>query len=259
MSWFRHVIESQDTDSYYATVSPEQFYELRFTQTIPKHTVVSKRLPSSRIYNENGIMVSVAMPKNSLMKTKAGMKVREDTKSEVVLLAGAIISPKELIEKYKRLTKSFESGLDSFKRKSNINDFLPQVSNKSMVYKIGSFDDNEVELLNFGEVDEVYEKLSIAQINISSSSKIRTGRAYEMSDAMKFEDIMSTARQNNVPFDTTKFQFLVQKAGLKPNNNKKISWCECYMEICPDAKALHERISKFNDLQWVRHTLANHR
>jgi len=254
MSWFRKSL--MYNDSYYTAITPEEYYEWKFTETIPKGTLLSRDLPSSHIFNKGLVVVSTAsqVPDDCLVKSKKDMRLIKDTRAEILFNVGQILSPKELIDKHERLSDKFRANLHSFQLHLINKKYITGGSKKHNLYRLADHNDTSVSMASFGELTEVLERLAVVQVKLGDAANTKSGRAYEMADSMRFDKIMNLLRQRHMPTDSVSMDFLLRTANIKSTHTKDISWSDCFTEISPEALSLKDRLDGFRNLKWVQST-----
>ncbi len=253
MSWFRKSLVHDN--SFYTAITPEEYYEWKFTETIPKGTLLSHQLPSSKIFNRGLVVVSTStvVPPECLVKSNNNsMRVTKDTRAEILFNVGQILSPRELIDKHRRLADRFNSELHSFQLHLLNKKYITGGAKKPDLYRVSEYDDNNISMSNFGALEEVLEGMVKTQVKLAEHASHKHGRAYEMADSIKFNQLINLLKQGHLPVDSVSMDFLINTSNIKPSHTKKISWKECYTEIVPEAQSLHTRINDFHNLKWVQ-------
>ncbi len=257
MSWFKKAltIALPLPGAYYTAIDPVEFYEWRFNQFVPKGAMFTKKLPRSDIFTQGRVIVSATIPPESLEKKSFGYELKKDTESDVVLTAGQIASPVELILKYKNLKDNFYRTLDQFKQSYEARQYMVSIGDNPHLYRLASQQDGEVELENFGAIKEIKEKLQEARIALGKATSKKVGKAHELEKYRKFENAMVLIESLQFPLDAPKTTLLLRSANIQPEQKRKMPWKQCYIELSEDASQLASRLSAFNELNWVQQTM----
>ncbi len=258
MNWLKKAltITTPESGSYYTAVDPMEFYEWRFTGTIPEDTIFTKKLPRSDIFTEGLVIVSAVIPPESLHETgKFGYQLKNDIQVEAVLHAGQVQSPRETTERYIEIKKSFDERVKMFKKSCENRMYFFSSDKPSHLYFITKSEGNKVEMSNFGTTSELSKKLADVRSHLINTSMKRTGIAYEMEDFRRFENAMEFMSNPNIPVDYAKIETVVRIADLQPENTRTLNWDECYLEISPEARKTQSLIKKYESLTWLKHSL----
>ncbi len=253
MSWFRKAltISVSEPGSYYTVVDPNDFFEWKFTGLIPAGSPFTKNIPPSEIFTKGLLIASAVLPPSSLKKTKLGFEVTEDVNAAIILTAGRVDNPQELISTYHDRQKKFESDLESFIKTCETDGFIISGTEEPHLYRVNSSDDDSARLANYGPLEEVHAELAKARQWLAIESSNRVGRAYEKADSMRFENAMVSI-DNRLPIDGTKMQFVLDMAKVEPNHTRKVSWKECYTSLFEEASLKQEQLNRFGRYTWVK-------
>lgn len=254
MSWLRNAlnITTAYDDSYYTAVDPGDFYEWRFTQSIPKGTIFTKKLPPTEIFTKGFIIATARIPSGFLNKSDFGFETNNAVATEIMLQAGQVQSPMELIQRYYDIQQKFAVGLDRFKKASSSRMYF--ISDDDL-YKIGSTDVNTVEAINYGKISEIIEQLKLVQNNLRTESLKKHGRSHEMERVRRFENAMTFIENNGITVDSSKIDLLLNMSKASAQNRTKLSWELCYTKLVPEGKQNMEMIKRYQSLGWVKATL----
>lgn len=252
MSWFKKAlaISVVEPGSYYVVVDPVEFYEWRHSGVIPKDTKCSALLPPSEIFTDGYIIVSI----NANEEDIVGGKLKADIQSTALLKVGHMPSREELIQRYHNLDDDFRRNLHSFKQTCLSQGYLvvPEDEDSVKLYRILPHNDTQVRLQSFGSISDITERLSKLRDVLDVSARTKTGRAFEMEDWRRVENMYTFMTNKNLPLDATKIAFLLEKAEIEPKSNKIIDWINCYAELTPEAKKTRDKVQKFRSFNWVK-------
>lgn len=253
MSWYRTAlnITTIHEDSYYTTVDPGDFYEWRFTQRIPKDTIFTKSLPPSEVFTKGLIIATARLNHEDLVKQDFGYKTSEDTYAEIMLQAGQVQSPAELIERLRRLSLEFKANTETFKKECSTRQFYIAGSEPSL-YQVKSLDDGSSELMDYGEIDEITKKLKIAIQSLRAKSEVKEGRAHELEALRRFENALTFLENKNLPVLSSQVGIALRLGNLKPLRTTKMSWADCYATLDKNAQASQDLIQRHFSLSWVK-------
>ncbi len=257
MSWFRKALSIcvPEPGSYYTTIDPLDFYEWRFTQTIPKGSIFTSYLPPSDIFTEGKIIASAVLPQSTLKKSDSGgHETTCDVGADVVLKVGCMPSPEELLTKYSDTKKELETGLDRFKEGALTRRYLTSQTKKPHLCRIDAFDDNSVTLHNFGVVNDLVEKFMTLRQALIDDAMDKHGRAHEMEEFRRYDNAITFINNKDIYVDASKMDRLLHSSGVKSKISKTIPWKECYLEMSPGAQLLSARLKQFDSKKWVQAT-----
>ena len=259
MSWFRRAltISTPDPGSYYAVINSGEFYEWRYTQTAPKGSIFTACLPPTDIIAEGKIIVSAFVDEDKLVKKADAFELKEDSPVEVVLRVGCMPSPQELLYKHKESQKAFERGLDRFKEDIPTRLYVDSQTKDPHLFRISHWTQNDVTLHNFGSIKTLIKQFSEMREALAQDVMDKTGRAHEMEEFRRYENAMTFINNSHLHVDASKMDRLIQSAGIKSVQTRKIPWKECYLELSHGARVLQEQIDRFNTNTWVEASLAN--
>ncbi len=254
MSWLRRAfsITVPDLGSYYSVLTPEKFYEWKYTQIAPKGSIFTDHLPPSDIITEGKIIVSAFVDEDKLKKEADVLKLKEDSPVDVVLRVGYMPSPQELLHKYKESQKSFQRGLNWFKEDMQIRLYTDSHTKHPHLFRISHWTKDEVTFHNFGRVKDLIEQFSEFKESLSQDAMDKTGRAYEMEEFRRYENAMTFVNNSHLHIDALKMDRLIESSGIKSTQTKTLPWKECYLELSHGAKILEEQIGRFGSNTWVQ-------
>lgn len=250
MSWIRKAltITTVHADSYYTSIDPGEFYEWRFRGEIPKGKVFTKRLPPSSIFTDGMLIATARIPQDALDKREFGFETNQVVTADIMLQAGQIQSPHELINRYKRIQSEFASGVDRFKATAQVRSYFAADGN---LYRI-SPDNDRVQLQHYGDIKEILNTLTEIRKSLSQTSMTKKGRAHEMEEFRRFENAMTFVQNDQVPVDSGKIDTLFRIAEINPSQTTVTSWPECYVRVSPDASTIKELLDRYDSLSWVQ-------
>lgn len=254
MGWFRKAltISTPEPGSYYTVVGQGDFYEWKFTGRIPAGSPFTKSIPPSEIFTRGLLIASAVLPQSSLKETSSGYEVVEDVNASIVLTAGRVDNPQELINTHKDRQKKFESDVKAFKLTCQTDGFIISGTEKPHLYKVAASDDEFAMLANYGLLEEVHINLAAARSRLAIESSNRVGRSYEKADSMRFENAM-VGIDNRLPIDGPKMQFVLNMAKIEPEHTRKISWKDCYTSLFTEASLKQEQLKHFGSYTWVKY------
>lgn len=257
MSWLTRAFTTvnNDPESYYATISPIEFYEWRFLQSVPKGARVHVKMPRSDVFTENQVIVSAKLPPSILAEKDGSFEVTEDTPAAVYLTVGQVASPLEVVSKFTKLKDEFSRALSEFKRTTDTQKYFTSINDDPKLYRVKSSTEENVTLQLLGTVDEVREKLNNTLEQLGGKTSDRKWRAHEMETYRKFENYMTMLENSAVPIDATKMEFLLTTAQIDPAQKRTMPWKQCFLEISTDAQDLQTKLQLFNSMKWVQHTM----
>lgn len=255
MSWVVNAftLVQGDPRSYYAVVSPVEFYEWRFKGEVPKGVELYKKMPRSDAFTDNQIIVTADLKSNNVPQSGSKFSVPENTPADVRLAVGQLSTPAEIMSKFSDLHQKFYRSLDGFKRTTAAQKYFTSVTGESQLYRVGSSNDKEVELELIGTVKEIKEKLSQVLGLLRKQSGQKKWRAYEMETFTKFDNYMKCLGNSDIPIDASKMEFLLITAQIKPIQNKVITWEQCFLETSAEASEMQTKLNAFNSMNWVKH------
>ena len=255
MNWFKSALTRTivEPGSYYLVVDPVKFYEYKFSQSIPKGIKLFRLLPPTHLITDNVIVASAVMPDELLNKQSDGAyELTQDVQDTIKLCFCLASSPQEIIAKYDDMSNNLARQIGHFKHEIHKKSFLISMSDEPSLLKINNTSDDFVNLVNYGPVEQVFEKLSEKHESLALDSRYRRGKGYEMAEFGRYDNIMMFMRDNSLPIDSVKLQFLLSSAKVTPINSFKLSWKDCFLKVSPENKTLDDQLNKFNSLAWVR-------
>lgn len=257
MSWLRraYTISTPDPNAYYVAVDPGEFYEWRYTGTIPKGTIFTKRLPRSDIFTEGFVVASSVIPPSSLKSKRQGFELVSDVNANINLEIGQIQSPQEILAKHKELINKFNITIHDFRKSAETRTFFVSSSDDPHLYRIIGSDEETAQLENYGPIEDILSKLKTVRIALNNHSLKRDGRAHEMEDFRRFENAMTIIENGNYPIDKSVMETLIRIADLKPIQTCSSSWEECCVELSRDAYAVKNLLNRYHSLRWIRDSL----
>lgn len=253
MSWLRKAFNicSPNSRAYYTTLDPLVFYEWIYTKTAPKGHVFSAKLPSSDIVATGKAVVAAIVPETNLKKSPDGYVLTQDSPVEVSLKIGYMPSPRDLLNKYDSMIKTQQHGLEAFKADLQTRVYLNSTSSDPNLFRFSKCTDNEVTMHNFGSVEKLREQFSLVRSALIGESLKKKGRAHELEDFRRYENAMTFINNSHLHVDSAKMDRLIETSGVRALQTRTLPWIECYLDMSPGARQLHDRIKFFEDQTWV--------
>lgn len=249
MSWLvKAFTMSQRGDEYFLLTDPLLFYEIKYTNTIPAGTEVSRYLPPSDIFASDIILSSAKLSPENIDK---GV-LTSDVKSGIVLKIGKLTTPIELFQKYIRLDDDFRRKLHSFKDTSLSQQYLVSKTDKPKLYRISQGFDNTAKIECYGTLKDIAEQSSEMRKALSDSASKKTGRSYETADWRRVENIYTYMENSLIPLDPAKMAFILRKSNIKPISSTEEQWLDCFTNLDKEAQTLRDKIRHFHSLRWVQ-------
>ncbi len=257
MSWFKYALSMsiQEPGSYYTVVHPVDFYEWRFTGTIPKGTKFYGKLPRTEVIADGLIIASANLSSDNLESLNRGYKLKSDFSGPISIKVGQLSSPKEVMSKYQDIDDRISRHVDDFKTNIAIRQFVVSRTDNPHLYKVTNQTNEELELLSYGPLEDVLEKVSVVHSALAFDSSQKKGRSHEMADFIRYDNIMNFVKDSSLPVDCPKMQYLIDKANIEPVKTRRLSCRECLLETSPDYRSLQKTLDRFNSMQWVKFTL----
>lgn len=257
MNWFKKAynISTVEPNSYYVVVSPIQFYEWRFAGVVPEGTKCSKLLPPSDIITYDQVIASIIAQPHQLNRQKTETTLGEDVKTSVVLKVGQLQNPTELLQRYHNLLSEFSKKFEGFKSTSITQQYIISRQAEPRLYRLTTEAEDSVKMEYFGAVKEISENIAELRTLLQNKAQVKSGRAYEMADFRKVENIYTYINNVGIPIDPTRFQLLIRESNVQPQRTRHLSWKECYLELTPEAQDMYDKINHFQSLKWVQAAL----
>lgn len=251
MSWFRKAfsISIPDSNSYYCSLYPLDFYEWKYTGSIPKGTFLTKHLPPSDTFIGGKIIASVECDK--IRPHKNGFELTESSPALVSVKIGRILSASEVLNKYKELKKNFDRGLQSFKHDFKTRLYAHSITDKPHLFRFSKQLDEMVTLKNFGPVEDLTKKFSETKAKLSRAAKTPVGRSYELEDLKKYDNAMAFVNNSHLHVDAIKMDQLINQSG-SAFTEMTIPWIKCYLDLSQGAQLLDEEIKNYESKTWIR-------
>ena len=249
MNWLKKAftISQPEEGVYYIITDPIQFYELRHSGVIPKDTSVSTSLPRSDFFTSGKVAASVRLLPSSVINNK----LSEDARSQLILKIGELQTEGEIYQRFTNLDNEFKRNLEFFKSTSLSQKYFISHNKEPHLYRLSGTKD-KVLLESFGPVEDIMEKLNTLRVQMTKDGQSKHGRAYELSDLRKMENLHTIISNPSLPLDATKIEWLLVTANMKPETGKEMNWLDCYLSLDHVAEDMHNRMNKFLSLQWVR-------
>lgn len=252
MSWLRD--RANTVASYYSAIDPADFYEWKFSQTIPKGARFTKHIPPSQVFAEGLVIVSADISSQNLKSVDPNTyKVKESTPGDINLVVGSVLSPSELIEKYKNLKEMYSKNLNMFRESLSSQKYTIDVDNK--LCRIADAN-GQAHIDKFDTLPEIQKKLTAARRVLTEKSRNRTGRAYELEALRRFEHAFVLSNNKGLTVHPDQIDYLLRVAEVEPSETYKIPWSECFVKMSKDARTDHERIKTLDSMQWIQEAMA---
>jgi len=254
MSWFRKALSVclPESGSYYTVIDPAEFYEWKFTQHAPKGALFSRHLPPSDIFTEGKIIASASLSDQYFKQVDKGFRLQSSIPVDLVLTAGVIQTPQELLDKYNNTLKTFNSGVNSFKEDALIRLYLISKSDVPNLHLVADHTDTNLTLHNYGPIKDVLKKIGDTESLFQKSIVERKGRAFELEEWKRFQNAMDFVNNSHLHVDASKMERLLMSAKIEPVGKIKTSWHDYYLESSESAQVLYSQIEKFSQNKWVR-------
>lgn len=253
--WLRRAynISTNHPNRYFVAVDPGQFYEWQYKQQIPAGTIFTKKLPPSDIFTTGFIVASAIIPDDSISKKGNKYETSCPVQANINLEIGQIQTPKEFMSRLNDLNKKLSQSIGHVKQNYKNRDFV--VTQDNQVYQITGIYDESVRVANYGGLDEFISNLKDKKKDIEKEANTKKGRAYEMSDFIKFRDTINLLENTGFNTDSMRISFLVDTAQLEPINDFTISWKDCCAKFSKEGYDTINLINNYMSLSWVRDAL----
>jgi len=260
MSWLLRAfsISSIDSGSYYTILDPLEFYEWRYTGLAPKNFVFSDKLPPSDIISNNKIIASAKISAENLKKTDSHHFItRGNVPVEVILIAGYMPSPKELIDRYRENVGVFNRGLDQFKNEIVLKKYITSYDETPHLFKVSIIDEEKAFLSNFGPVKDLVKKFSEIREALSIDSMNKKGKSYELEEFTRYDTAMNYINNSHLYVDSLKMDRLLQTSSIKPISVSDSSWKDLYLFVSKGAKVLNDIVLQYNSKNWFKDSISH--
>lgn len=254
MSWFRRALSicMPDPGSYYTVIDPAEFYEWRFTRHAPKGALFSLQLPPSDIFTQGKIIASATLSDQYLKQAGKAFRLQSNALVEVILKAGAIPSPQELLDKHNTALKTFSTGIERFKEDALTRLYLTSQSKVPHLFRIVNHTTTSVTMENYGPIEDLVKKVGESKSLFEAAANKKKGRAYELEEWHRFKNTMDFVNNSHLHVDASKMKRLLTSANIEPTGVKRISWQDLYLKISQNAQSIHEQIERFGAKEWVK-------
>lgn len=252
-----HIITAFSNDvenRWYLPLNTVDFYEFKFTKTIPVGTLVYSKIPQKTI-TDNKVIAFVNIP--DLDRKNKKYRLTDDIHAELVLYSGSLDNPKELLVKYSNLIEKFSRNLTSFKEHVLYKKFIPYGDRRfPRLVKLQKAEEYDAVILNYGRMDRIYTKISQTSKDIFEKSTIKNGRAYEKETASRFANIMAKiANSDLTSIDPINLEYALDKSQCFPVNSFKVNWEDLFINTIPQAKEDYNKIQYLLSKEWVQECL----
>ncbi len=253
MNWIKKLSQYNMGDVYYTVVDPADFYEWKFSGTIPKGTRFTKRMPPSESFT-TGQMVAASRINSHLKEDNGIFQTTEDVKSDIHLHAGNVLSPSDVAKKYIDMVHQFQKEVESFKERVLIEKYAVMGHDPACLYKFEDRGDTAV-LYNFGPLSEARKKFSVVQKSLMADAMKKKGRSYELENFRRFENFLTLIDNKEVPVNYSVIDNAIKLSGIKPEKEDKLSWTSCYIKLSEEAKTNYEKIQTLSSIKWLKHAV----
>jgi len=255
MNWVKNITDINNSICY-ASILPEEYYEWIYNScTIRQGTVFNHyKFPIDKIA-DGSIIISASIPSNILKKSSRGLITIRPLQTHVSIEAGNITSKEEILNRYNDMKSNFNRGYNLFRQGLESRIFIIKSGKKkhNKLYKIVLSDHNSdyVLLEDYGEIAEIIKKIQVAQKLLRNKAQKKTGRAYEMSDFIKFNKLVDFIKYD-IKNAGPKWQFVVKTAHIKPTGRHKEKWSDLYKSMSIKAQDTYNYINQIESLEWIK-------
>jgi hypothetical protein len=252
--WLKKAFKNpqQDPCTYYVAIDPVLFYEYKFANKIPKGSLLSKQMPPISVL-DNQVIASVNIHPSMVKVSNKGYETSEDTECELSFVVGQAQSPMDILDKYNSEKKLLTDKFDEFKQAAMINKFVISSGEVPRLYEIKQSRGQEVYVKDFGTIKDVLSQFKISSLKLQKDSLRKKGRAYELTNATKMNKVFSMMT-NKMPIDSSEMDFMITVSEIQPVHEKILPWSDLFYSVDLPAKAIYEKMAKFESLQWVKAT-----
>lgn len=249
--WLRYAlnITTKRSNSYYTAIDPGEFYEWKFSGYIPKGKIFTKGLPSSDIFTKGLIIATAKIPSSQLDQKEFGLETNCLVPADIVIQAGQIPSPQELLDRFIRAQTAFQYSVDEFKKSASIRSYF---KTNNALYRITMDNSGLPQLCYYGSIKDISDQLSVIRKSLSKDSLIKKGKSLEMEDFRRFENAMTFIQNDHLPIDTKKIDTLLRIAEIKPKTTSSSDWQNCLLVVSEDARKTFALLQRYQSLNWVR-------
>lgn len=228
-----------------------EFYEWRFTQSIPKETALHKQRPSLEVITQGGLIVSASLLDSEVETFNGKTRLKVNTNAPVTLEVGQIQTPFELIDKLNALTKKFNTGVEQFKQLCLSGRHFIDNQENPHLYKVSFGTISTAQIYNYGPFEAILKKLSSYEKSLEYKSQHKTGRAFELGD---FKRLQNTMGFLDISVDHFRIAKMIELGNIDPQHKNDLSWEDCYVKLVSEANETKNFIDKYSSMQWVRAT-----
>jgi len=254
MTWLTTLTTNNSLQTYYVSLTPEQYYECRFNQSIPAGTRVSESRQITGAISDL-IVASVDLPVAEVKTSSEGLHIKRAVPAILMHEAGRLVSPEDLLADRKKKIAQFRRVVEGFREKSKLNKFAISTTEDPKLYMFDSIDDENVRLLHFGRITEVVQKIVEKRAELGAISQIPTWRSREMADLVRYDNAVVYLRNIGLATDPTKLQQILRAALGESQHTQKVSWAACLKQIHPQIAKIYNGLEGFYDLNWVKHMI----
>lgn len=255
MSWLRNVINYKKIKSgeFYTAVDPADFYEWKFSSSIPKGTIFTSYLPESDTFTKGYIIASIR-PDNSFLSSKGEgeFELNQDSPLDVNVLIGSMDSPAEVLNKVIKIKEKFAKDFNAFKNTCLSQKYVLHDKNPIHLYKLEKEDEDSVKVTDYGSLTDIHQELNKIKNSIAIETFQKKGRAHEMEISRRIENIVLLLNNKNMPVDPVKIDYVFKIAKLKPIKHYTSNWNDCYMQLSDEGEKNQAKIAGLSSLKWVQ-------
>lgn len=253
MNWIKKLSQYNMGDVYYTVVDPADFYEWKFSGTIPQGTRFTKRMPPTSSFT-TGQIIAVSRINSNLKEEDGVFRTTDDISADIHLHAGSVLSPSDVAKKYIDMINTFQKEVDSFKERVLLEKYALMGTDPVCLYK---FEDkgNVAVLYNYGPLSEARKKLSVAQKYLMNEAMKKKGRSYELEDFRRFENFLTLIDNKNIPVSYSVIDNAIRLAGIKPEKEESINWTKCYIKLSEEGKSNYNKIQALSEMKWLKHAV----
>jgi hypothetical protein len=259
--WLRQAltISVPEPGSYYTVLDPLDFYEWRYNGFAPKGAIFTTKLPPSDIFTEGKVIASAVVPIQNLAKADRHFKLNQDTPISIIIKAGHIPNPTELLAKYNQMKTSFAQGLKSFKEHLILKKYTFSQSKDPHLMKLHSSTDDEITLQSLGSIEDLTAQFANIHSALSKECIEKIGRSREVEKFRRYDNAMTYVNNSHLDIDTAKMDQLIKSVSITSAPVKKTSWRDCYIEMSVGGGIIAEQMQEYESKKWVQDLQARQR
>ena len=252
MRWLKKAltITQLGTDTFYTIVDPYEFYEWRYTGTIPAGTEFSKYLPPTDIISTGKVVACAKVNENLLQKKGYYLELQRPISGSPTIRIGQIPSAKELKSRFDNMYEKFKIALSQFVSECKISRFYTTAD--SVLHKISYADQSSSYIEDFGKMKDIMKTIEAKREELKKISDIKNGRAHEMVEFVKYSQALAFINSLHLQGNSDKMNYLISVAGVSPAMQRRVSWKDCYLEFSPIAKGNYDIIVSAGKKTWMQ-------